>query len=141
MANLWKPEAFQGVGKKENYFEGWYFKSVDRTEQTAYAVIPGVSISKDPSKSHAFIMLVDARNQKMYYFKYACRDFWVNEKKFEMKIGKSYFSLDRLQLDMDDGVNKISAELKFKNIYPWPVTLFSPGTMGWYAFVPMMECF
>src|ERR1035437_3401546 len=47
----------------------------------------------------------------------------------------------RVQLDMEDGINRIRAELKFKNIHPWPVTLFSPGTMGWYAYVPMMECY
>jgi hypothetical protein len=141
MSNILRPEAFQGRGRKENYFEGWYFKSVDRDEKTAYAVIPGISISKDASKSHAFIILVDARNQKMYYFKYSCADFWVDKKRFEMKIGRSYFSLNRVQLDMEDGINRIRAELKFKNIHPWPVTLFSPGTMGWYAYVPMMECY
>lgn len=141
MSNLWKPAAFQGKGKKVNYFEGWYFKSVDREEKTAYAVIPGISISKDASKSHAFVMLVDARNQKLYYQKYPLTDFWVDGKKFEIKIGGNYFSLDRMQLDMEDSDGKIRAELKFKKIYPWPVSLLSPGTMGWYAFVPMMECY
>ena len=26
-------------------------------------------------------------------------------------------------------------------MYPWPVKLLSPGVMGWYAFVPGMDCY
>ncbi len=44
MSNLWKPEVFQGKGNKKNYFEGWYFKSVSKDENTAYAVITGISV-------------------------------------------------------------------------------------------------
>ncbi|MEI7542884.1 MAG: tocopherol cyclase family protein [bacterium] len=141
MSNIWKPEVFQGQGKKENYFEGWYFKSVAKDEKTVYSVIPGVSISKDVSKSHAFIMLVDARKQKLYYFKYSISDFSANKNKFDITIGNNHFSLNHMKLDLKDDTNQIKAELQFENIYPWPVTLLSPGTMGWYAFVPMMECY
>lgn len=141
MANLWKPEAFQGKGKKKNYFEGWYYKSVDIAEKEAYAVIPGISISKDVSKSHAFIMLVDAGNQKVYYYKYPISEFTADPDKFEVRIEKNLFSLTQMRLDMDDSINKVKAELKFSDIHPWPVSLLSPGTMGWYAFMPMMECY
>ncbi len=141
MSNLWKPEVFQGKVKKKNYFEGWYFKSISRDEKTAYAVIPGISISMNTSKSHSFVMLADARNRKLYYYQYPIGEFRANTKKFELKIGGNYFSLEQMLLDMDDGRDKIKADLNFKNIFPWPVSPFSPGTMGWYAFVPMMECY
>ncbi|HEY5557230.1 tocopherol cyclase family protein [Acetobacterium sp.] len=141
MSNVWKPEAFQGKGKKENYFEGWYFKSVSKDEKTAYAVILGISVSRNKTISHSFVMLVDAAKQKLYYFQYPISEFWGNTKKFEVKIGRNYFSLESIKLDMDDGKDKIKADLKIANIYPWPVALLSPGTMGWYAFVPMMECY
>jgi hypothetical protein len=141
MSNIWKPAIFQGRGKYQDYFEGWYFKSVDRDEKTAFAIIPGLSLSKDKTKSHAFIMLVDARNQKLYYNEYPVADFVVNKKEFELKIGKNYFSLNRVHLDINDGINRINVDLKFRHIHPWPVTLLSPGTMGWYGFVPMMECY
>ena len=141
MANLWKPEIFQGRGKKRNYFEGWYFKSIDKEEKTAYSIIPGISLSRDPKKSHAFIMLLDAKNHKMYYFDYDISDFWADKSKFEIKIHKNIFSLKNIHLDIDNGENKIKADLKFSNIIPWPVKLLSPGVMGWYAFVPKMECY
>lgn len=137
----WKPEVFQGEGKNKEYFEGWYFKIVDKEEKTAYAIIPGISISKDPSKSHAFIMFSDARNHQMEYFKYSITDFGFKRDKFEISIGKNFFSLYKVNLGLEDDQNKIEAELEFKNIFPWPVKLFSPGVMGWYAFIPFMECY
>ena len=53
MLDIWKPEIFHGRRKKKDFFEGWYFKMVDYSEKNAYAVIPGVSIARDPLKSHA----------------------------------------------------------------------------------------
>lgn len=68
MLNTWKPEIFHGRRKKKNFFEGWYFKIVDRSEKHAYTVIPGVSLPENPSNSHAFVMFLDARAQRMRYF-------------------------------------------------------------------------
>ena len=141
MAKLWNPGVFQGRGKKKNYFEGWYFKSVSKDEETAFAIIPGVSITRERIKSHAFIMLMDARHQQLYYFQYPLTDFWANKEKFEIRIKNNFFSENCVKLDLEDDLNKITAHLKFKNIIPWPVTLLSPGVMGWYAFIPFMECY
>jgi hypothetical protein len=136
MTNIWKPEVFQGKGKKKDYFEGWYFKSIDKKEKTAYSIIPGISLSKDNTKSHSFIIILDARNHKMYYFTYPINEFWAHKSKFEIKINKNVFNLQNIHVDIDDGENKIKAELKFSKITPWPVKLLSPGAMGWYAFIP-----
>ena len=141
MTNLWKPGVFQGRGKKKDYFEGWYFKSISKDEQSAFAIIPGVSITKDPSKSHSFVMVMDARHQKLYYYEYPLKEFWASNDKFEIKIGRNSFSSTEITLDLEDADNQIKAWLKFENIIPWPVKLFSPGVMGWYAFIPFMECY
>lgn len=136
---LYHPEIFQGNLRRQHYFEGWYFKSVDAKGQDACAVIPGVSLTGD--SSHSFIQFIDAPAQKSYYFKYSLNDFWASNKRFEVKISKSYFSLRKLQLNIEDGPANIRAELEFRNIYSWPVSLLSPGAMGWYGFVPKMECY
>ena len=31
--------------------------------------------------------------------------------------------------------------LRFQTLTPWPVSVRSPGIMGWYAWVPTMECY
>jgi tocopherol cyclase len=136
---IWSPEIFQGSLKNKHYFEGWYYKSVDAGENNAFAVIPGISLAGD--KSHSFIQFLDGPNHKAYYFKHGVNDFWAAPDKFEIKIGKSYFSRFKMQLDIDEPQATIKARLDFKNIAPWPVSLFSPGVMGWYRFVPKMECY
>ena len=141
IAKIWKPGIFQGRGKSKDYFEGWYFKSVSADEQTACAIIPGVSISRDKDKSHSFIMFIDARNQKLHYFKYPVEEFKSGNDNFSFSIGSNFFSQKGVKLELDDGVNSISADLQFKNITAWPVKLFTPGAMGWYSFVPLMECY
>ncbi|MFI5382759.1 MAG: tocopherol cyclase family protein [Methanosarcina thermophila] len=141
MLNTWKPEIFHGRRKKKNFFEGWYFKIVDRSEKHAYAVIPGVSLPENPSNSHAFVMFLDARAQRMRYFRYPLNEFSASDKKFELTIGGSFFSLDEMRLNLMHGEDPVTARMNFKDIYPWPVKLLSPGVMGWYAFVPRMECY
>ena len=44
-------------------------------------------------------------------------------------------------VDIRDGNHRIKGALDFRGITPWPVTPLSPGAMGWYAFVPGMECY
>lgn len=141
MAKIWKPEVFQGRGKNKDYFEGWYFKSVSKDENLAYAIIAGISISKNLNKSHAFIMLMDARNQVLHYFKYPISSFWANKDRFEIKISNSFFSMNKIFLDIDDGQTTIKAQMEFENIVSWPVKRFSPGVMGIYAFIPFLECY
>ncbi|AKB77370.1 hypothetical protein MSHOH_0887 [Methanosarcina horonobensis HB-1 = JCM 15518] len=114
---------------------------VDRSEKNSYAVIPGVSTVKDQLKSHAFVMLLDARSQKMRYFRYSLDDLKASDRKFELTIGGSFFSTDGMILNLEQGGNPITARISFRDTYPWPVTLLSPGVMGWYAFVPGMECY
>lgn len=141
MLDIWKPEIFHGKGKKKDFFEGWYFKMVDRSENTVYAVIPGVSLSENRLKSHAFIMFLDARVQRMHYFRYPLDELKASDKKFELIVGQSSFSISEMRLNLEQGEKRIVAHIGFKDTYPWPVRLLSPGVMGWYAFVPGMECY
>lgn len=141
MLDTWKPGIYHGRRKKKDFFEGWYFKMVDSAENNAYAVIPGVSISMDPLKSHAFVMFLDARAHQMYYFRYPLSDLKASEKDFELTIGKSSFNIVEMKLNLEQGENRIIAHIRFTDTYPWPVKLLSPGVMGWYAFVPGMECY
>jgi hypothetical protein len=86
-------------------------------------------------------MLMDARNQVLHYFSYPISSFWANKDKFEIKIGNNYFSLDHVILDIEDGETRVKAEMEFENIVPWPVTRLSPGAMGFFAFIPFLECY
>ncbi len=43
---LLNPEIFQGQYKKKNYFEGWYYKLIDSSQNNVWAIIPGISYGK-----------------------------------------------------------------------------------------------
>ncbi|OPY26404.1 MAG: hypothetical protein A4E28_02513 [Methanocella sp. PtaU1.Bin125] len=86
-------------------------------------------------------MLLDARGHRLFYSRYPLESFAARKNPFELTIGDNLFSLRQLRLDIADGPAKVKAELEFRGLHPWPVRLFSPGVMGWYAFVPRMECY
>jgi tocopherol cyclase len=139
MFTKWKPAVFQGSLKKKNYFEGWYFKAVDKSEENALAIIPGISLTGNDN-SHAFIMVLEARKQKLHYFSFSPTEFKYSKDKFELQIGDNFFSHEKMILNLN-GEAQIKARFEFQNIIPWPVTLFSPGVMGWYSFIPFLECY
>jgi tocopherol cyclase len=137
---MWHPAIYQGSYKMRAYFEGWYFKLVDRDENNIYAVIPGVSFDKQ-GNSHCFIQLLNGKNATSNYFKYDINNFRYSDKHFEIWIGQSYFSSEKIELNLRGEGPEIRGSLTFGGISPWPSTLFSPGAMGWYAMVPFMECY
>jgi hypothetical protein len=141
MFKKYNPSQFQGSKTKKGYFEGWYYKLVDDTEEIAFAIIPGISLPKNDEKPHAFIMVFDARNHKMNYFKFDIDEFKASKSEFKLKIADNFFSHHQLHLNLNKDSLQIKARLEFKNIIPWPVSVFSPGVMGWYSFVPFMECY
>lgn len=137
----WRPAAYHGFRRKRDYFEGWYFKNVTRDESRAVAVIPGVSLTGDPATSHAFVQFADASRGLALAFRYPLSELRAHPSRFDVRLGRSVFGRDGFELDLDDGTNRIRGALSFEGVHPWPVRLFSPGVMGWYALVPTMECY
>lgn len=131
---------FQGDLKKKQYFEGWYFKIVDPKEEHLYAFIPGVSLDKKNKTSHSFIQMLDGRTGEAFYFEYPLKEFWASSDIFELKIGKSYFSNNRIELHINQDHHNIDGEIRFRNIVPWPKKFLSPGIMGYFSYIPFMEC-
>ena len=136
---LWKPEIFQGAVNKKQYFEGWYFKLVDKEEKHSFAVIPGISLS--PSYSHSFIQFFSGHTGSAEYHTYTKNDFSFSKNEFIASIADSSFSLNHLKLSITSPSQSVKADLRFKNIKSWPVSSFSPGVMGSFRFVPFMECY
>ena len=140
LSKLCRPEIFQGKKKKLNYFEGWYYKIIDDKMENAYAVIPGVSYGKNLKDAHAFIQVLDSYN-KVNYVPYDISTFKFNENKFEIKIGDNYFSRDKMRLNINSKDIQMKGQLLFNNIITFPKTLFCPGIMGPFSYVPFMECY
>jgi tocopherol cyclase len=132
------PGMYHGWGKKPPFFEGWYFKLVSADGSKKVAIIPGVILGKD---AHAFVQVLEGVTGKTAYHTFAFQDFQADPEQFSFKIGRNQFDGRHISLDINNAEGQISGEIKLGALNPWPVTLLSPGIMGWYAWVPRMECY
>jgi tocopherol cyclase len=136
-----RPAAYHGHGKKPPFFEGWYYKLVDATGEHRYAIIPGVFLSDDPDQHHAFVQVLDGTTGHSTFHRYPADEFWAAEGELNLHIGPNRFTAEQLWLDIDAPERSVRGQLHFEGLTPWPVTLTSPGIMGWYAWAPFMETY
>ncbi len=135
------PARYQGAGRRYPYFEGWYFKLVDASEQHRYAVIPGIYLGPTPDASHCFVQFMDGMSGDVSYFRYPVDAFVAAEDRFEVCVGPNRFQAEALSLALEGPDRTVQGKLRFSERRRWPVTWLSPGAMGWYAWVPFMECY
>lgn len=145
MAGFWRgmlhPELYHGVNKRAPYFEGWYFKLVDAAQTRRYALIPGVFMERDPAQSHSFVQVLDGNSGNTTYHRYPLEAFHAAPDRFDVLVGPNRFSLDRVELALDDGAQRIQGQLQLGQPTPWPHTIISPGAMGPFSWIPFMECY
>jgi len=128
------PTIYQGWRKTKNYFEGWYFKIVDPDQNLAFALIPGLSKSSD---AHAFIQFIDGVNCESQYHRFPLESFSPMPDKFEIKIEEQEFSEEKISFQSDE----LSVELIQSPHTKLASSLLSPGIMGWYSYMPFMQCY
>jgi hypothetical protein len=135
------PDRYHGDSGARPFFEGWYYKLVDPTERHRFAVIPGVSRGEDPGRDHAFVQILDGATGRVEYVEYPLGQFAASPDRFDISVGPSRFTDRWISLAVDRPGCEARGELTFHGVVPWPVTLASPGIMGWYAWLPFMECY
>lgn len=141
MSRIINPDLYHGKHKKKNFFEGWYFKIVDKNNENQFAFIPGISKGNNPKENHSFLQVLDSKNCFYSYFKYDENYFSYNNTNFKVKIHKNYFSLTSLKLNISHNDKTIKGKLKFKNTITWPDSNINPGSMGFYNYLWFMECY
>jgi tocopherol cyclase len=132
------PEIFQGDLIKKNYFEGWYFKHVSHDLEHVYSFIPGVSLNSD--EPHSFIQVINGITGETKYITYPLEQFSWDKKQLNLKIGGSVFTEKYIDLNINNESLTLYGHVDYSNLIKYPSTFISPGIMGWYSFVPFMEC-
>ena len=132
------PSTYHGNHQKPPFFEGWYFKMVSADEKNKIAIIPGIILGKD---EHAFVQVIDGSDGTTEYFTFPFDQFQANFPQFRLRIGENQFDSSHLSVNIEQPEGQLSGELSFGKLEPWPVNFFSPGVMGWFAWVPKMECY
>ena len=132
-------EIFQGekyLNNNKNYFEGWYFKNSNKEESISF--IPGINI--DEKSKNAFIQVIT--NNSSYFINYNILDFKFNTNPFFIKIGKNFFSKEKIHIEIEDKSQnlKIYGNLKYSNNKNIKTNFINPNIMGPFSYVPFMEC-
>lgn len=138
MRHVLTPAGYHGDGKRTKYFEGWYVKLVDAEQHARLALIPGVFLAQDDDGPHeAFVQVLDGATGRSWYHPYPMTDFTARHDTFAVQVGGNRFSTGGVRLDLPD----LQGQVDFGPLDPWPVSVRSPGAMGWYAWMPFMECY
>ncbi len=137
------PDGFHGrseVGPQahgHSFFEGWYVKLVSADMATRLAVIPGVFRSEDGSVRESFVQVLDGSTGATAYHRFEMSEFEAASDRFDVQIAANRFHAGGISVDLPG----LRADVRFGALARWPVTLRAPGAMGWYAWVPTMECY
>ena len=135
---LYHPAIFQGNLARKNYFEGWYLKHVSQDLNNVVSLIPGVALNgHDP---HSFIQYINGINGETHYFQFPLPAFKYDKRKFEIEIAGNKFSGKGLEINLNNDTISVKGNLTYSALTLYPGNLLSPGIMGWYSFVPFMEC-
>jgi hypothetical protein len=140
---LYNPAVFQGNLRKNRYFEGWYFKHVTADGSDSLALIPGISLDRcsGEDRSCSFIQVIHGAEGRTWWLEYPDSEFSFSRGSFEVGVGESRFSLGGAALAARGEGITLEGELRYIDPVEYPVSLFSPGIMGPYRFVPFMECY
>lgn len=140
------PILFQGRNKHDAYFEGWYFKQVSEDLKTIISIIPGVSLDKrDP---HCFIQLIANRSSggaenpplMTESFRFPLEAFKYRDEPFSIQIGENTFSKDGLCVSLEGKEIRIKGQINFGPFREINTTVINPNIMGFFAYIPKMEC-
>ena len=107
-------------------------------ESHKVAIIPGVILGQD---THAFVQVLDGTDGTTAYLKFPSTDSRADDWRFAIEIGENRFDDRHLHFALYAPQCQLAGEIHLGPLNPWPVTVSSPGVMGWYAWVPGMECY
>lgn len=139
--NILNPDLYHGKNKKHNFFEGWYFKVVDYSEEHPLSIIPGIFKGRDNESFHSFIQVLLGQTNKYFYNKYDVNLFSYSDSEFKLWIEDNYFSLSGLKINIDRKDIRLRGELRFINLKKWPDSKINPGSMGFYNYLSFMQCY
>lgn len=135
------PEVYHEGWLNPPFFEGWYFKLVDHSQENAYAIIPGAFRKAKTEDSHAFIQVLDGNSGNVRVFNFPYDALVVKPGSFDVTIGPNHFSRQGFTLDLKEERFTLKGELRFGEGQAWPVHWYSPGIMGFFGWLNSMECY
>ena len=104
-----------------------------------YSIIPGILQNNELKIDNSIVQFLDGQSHQSSYFRFSTEQFRSTEEYFYAEVDKNNFHSRGIHLNLRAKETKIQGEIQFGKLLPWPVSLLSPGIMGWYAFTPFMQ--
>ncbi|MBG9983504.1 hypothetical protein HYO62_01255 [Aerococcaceae bacterium DSM 111022] len=143
---VFNPILFQGKLTNKDYFEGWYYKQVSANQKTSLSFIPAVSLNNNDPHSFVQYILVQTndygdKKTQTGYLRYDVSAFTYEENPFCVKVGKSKFSEHGISINLADEIFRFNGELSFGAFHPIQSSPLQPNIMGFFGYIPKMECY
>lgn len=135
------PDLYHAYMERINYFEGWYFKVVDRSGKHTIAFIIGKFIGNSSAESYCFIQVIDGIAAKSYHKKYPVDHFSVENDQFLVYVNGNQFSDKGLAINFESDHFHIKGTIDFFEQIKWKDSILNPGSMGFFNYLPFMECY
>lgn len=122
-----------------NRFEGWYYKF--SFTDSSFAFIPGIFHGDSGMEAHAFIQVLDGSSKIYDYIKFPAEDFKAESNPFRITIRDNVFSFSEVNVDLHGKSGRIMASFSLDERILWNNYGKSHRSMGFYNFLPAMECY
>lgn len=125
---------FRGNKNKKNYFEGWYFKFVDESQDLIIILIPGISIFQEKM---GFLQYIVHFKSEVYqgFLKYAIQEFEI-EDPFCLRFDHGCISKNKVKIELD----MIRIDLILGDFTSLKTSIWNPSIMGFFEYLKM-PCF
>lgn len=135
------PDGYHGDYQGDvGFFEGWYVKLVSADRSHRIAIIPGIFKGGEHGGDEAFVQVLDGVTGESWYETYPIDQFSADSRIFEVTVGDNAFGASGVSVDLPE--SRLRGAVRFTTpLDPWPVSIASPGIMGHYGWVPVMECY
>lgn len=114
----------------KRYFEGWYFKHQIGNQVIAF--IPGMNLGAD-GKKKGFIQIIT--NRTSYHIDFPYERCKFDRKNCYVKIGANTFSRKGIKVNLHTPDIQITGKILYGRLSPIKYCV-----MGYYRYLPLMEC-
>lgn len=124
----------------KRYFEGWYFKQTDSRCINTISFIPSVSFSKKTGKAYIQVIYQNENEIINDICEYSISSFKPAARPFSVTIEQNCFSKEKIQLNFHGEKLSINGTIHFSGITELNSTLINPNIMGYFSYIPFMQC-
>ncbi len=129
-------QTFRHYKNKKNFFEGYFVKCSNKSEQIA--IIPAFEVNRY-GEAVASIQII-AKGVSIFA-PFSTKNFTVAKDAFNIQIADNEFNERGVKLNINSNGNVVKGNLSFGAFSPLKQTRYAPGIMGPFSYLKFLECY